>query len=85
MFPTFPSKAGMEKRRRGWSPSAPIRVEAPRLEGRDLGGNLGGTRGRRLEGGLDSGWYREGRFECRYKSDREIIGGEIWGSSFHSG
>ncbi|KAI9763469.1 MAG: hypothetical protein M1840_000483 [Geoglossum simile] len=31
MFPTFPSKAGQEKRRRLVSPSAPKRGEAPRL------------------------------------------------------
>lgn len=31
MFPTFPSKAGQEKRRRVASPSAPKRGEAPRL------------------------------------------------------
>ena len=92
MFLTFPSKAGMKKRRRGWSPSALIRVKALRLEGRDLGGNLRGTRERRLKGGLDSGWYREGSLNVviddkgslRQESDREIIGGEIWGSSFHS-
>ncbi len=33
MFPTFPSKAGQEKRRRIVSPSAPKRGEAPRLDG----------------------------------------------------
>lgn len=33
MFPTFPSKAGQEKRRRIVSPSAPKRGEAPRIEG----------------------------------------------------
>lgn len=33
MFPTFPSKAGQEKRRRLVSPSAPKRGEAPRIEG----------------------------------------------------
>lgn len=33
MFPTFPSKAGQEKRRRLVSPSAPRRGDAPRLEG----------------------------------------------------
>ncbi|KAI9790416.1 MAG: hypothetical protein M1833_001933 [Piccolia ochrophora] len=32
MFPTFPSKAGQEKRRRRASPSAPKRGDAPRLE-----------------------------------------------------
>jgi len=33
MFPTFPSKAGQERRRRVVSPSAPKRVEAPRIAG----------------------------------------------------
>ncbi|RPB06287.1 Pkinase-domain-containing protein, partial [Morchella conica CCBAS932] len=33
MFPTFPSKAGQEKRRRHMSPSAPVRGEAPALVG----------------------------------------------------
>lgn len=33
MFPTFPSKAGQEKRRRFASPSAPKRGDAPRIGG----------------------------------------------------
>ncbi|MCJ1402951.1 hypothetical protein MMC11_006172 [Xylographa trunciseda] len=33
MFPTFPSKAGQEKRRRAASPSAPKRGEAPKIQG----------------------------------------------------
>ena len=33
MFPTFPSKAGQEKRRRVASPSAPKRGDAPRIGG----------------------------------------------------
>lgn len=33
MFPTFPSKAGQEKRRRVASPSAPKRGDAPRIAG----------------------------------------------------
>jgi cell division cycle 2-like len=33
MFPTFPSKAGQEKRRRMASPNAPIRGAAPKLDG----------------------------------------------------
>jgi cell division cycle 2-like protein len=38
MFPTFPSKAGQEKRRRRASPNAPIRGAAPSLQGDiDLG------------------------------------------------
>ena len=31
MFPSFPSKAGQEKRRRFASPSAPKRGEAPKI------------------------------------------------------
>lgn len=41
MFPTFPSKAGQEKRRRHMSPSAPVRGDAPALQG-DFGGLFGG-------------------------------------------
>lgn len=33
MFPTFPSKAGQEKRRRVASPSAPKRGDAPKIGG----------------------------------------------------
>ena len=33
MFPTFPSKAGQERRRRIASPNAPMRGEAPRIAG----------------------------------------------------
>ena len=33
MFPTFPSKAGQEKRKKVASPSAPKRGEAPKIEG----------------------------------------------------
>jgi cell division cycle 2-like protein len=36
MFPTFPSKAGQEKRRKIISPSAPKRGDAPRLNGEGL-------------------------------------------------
>lgn len=36
MFPTFPSKAGQEKRRRQTSPSAPKRGDAPKLGGEDF-------------------------------------------------
>ncbi|MCJ1296178.1 hypothetical protein MMC34_007744 [Xylographa carneopallida] len=35
MFPTFPSKAGQEKRRRAASPSAPKRGEAPKILGKE--------------------------------------------------
>ncbi|KAI9699535.1 MAG: hypothetical protein M1820_007166 [Bogoriella megaspora] len=40
MMPTFPSKAGQERRRRRASPNAPKRGEAPKLMG-DLGGIFG--------------------------------------------
>lgn len=44
MFPTFPSKAGQEKRRRLVSPSAPKRGEASKveLEGADFRGIFAG-------------------------------------------
>jgi len=51
MFPTFPSKAGQERRRRAASPSAPRRGERPVGEGVDFGGVFGG---RGEEGGV--GW-----------------------------
>ena len=35
LFPTFPSKAGQEKRRKIASPNAPIRGDAPRIGGAD--------------------------------------------------
>ena len=42
MFPTFPSKAGQEKRRRVVSPSAPKRGDAPRLGERGMDFDFGG-------------------------------------------
>jgi len=36
MLPTFPSKAGQEKRRRHASPSAPVRGNAPKIAGSDF-------------------------------------------------
>lgn len=42
MFPTFPSKAGQEKRRRRATPQAPTRGEALRLDEEDLVGLFGG-------------------------------------------
>ena len=52
MFPTFPSKAGQEKRRRAASPSAPKRGEAPRIGNGaiDFGGIFAG-RGEEEKGG----------------------------------
>ncbi|KAG0125621.1 kinase-like domain-containing protein [Tuber indicum] len=60
MFPTFPSKAGQEKRRRWDSPSAPVRGgEAPSLG--DLG-DLGGLFGGREEEAVGAGFsLRMGR------------------------
>ncbi|KAF2144936.1 uncharacterized protein K452DRAFT_305892 [Aplosporella prunicola CBS 121167] len=52
MFPTFPSKAGQEKRRRVASPSAPRRGDAPDLRGQ-MGGEVdfSGIFSGRVEGG----------------------------------
>lgn len=36
MFPTFPSKASMERRRRTQTPEAPVRGVAPKLSGERL-------------------------------------------------
>ncbi|KAL9039757.1 MAG: hypothetical protein Q9214_004746 [Letrouitia sp. 1 TL-2023] len=47
IFPTFPSKAGQEKRRKVASPNAPKRGEAPRLDKAAFGSIFGG----REEGG----------------------------------
>lgn len=55
MFPTFPSKAGQEKRRKVISPSAPKRGEGvPRIEGEgaDFRGVLGGGEGEEVGGGF---------------------------------
>jgi cell division cycle 2-like len=41
MFPTFPSKAGQERRRRVASPNAPMRGDAPKLDG-DFSSIFGG-------------------------------------------
>jgi len=38
MFPTFPSKAGQERRRRKHTPQAPDRGEAPKMEAEDFAG-----------------------------------------------
>lgn len=49
MFPTFPSKAGMEKRRRRETPNAPKRgEEAPQL---DFANVFGGGEGLESEAG----------------------------------
>lgn len=59
MFPTFPSKAGLEKRRRRETPEAPRRgEEAPRLDFAEVFG-----------GGVDAGGGEEGAgagFQLRF-------------------
>ncbi|KAI4261910.1 MAG: hypothetical protein L6R42_002904 [Xanthoria sp. 1 TBL-2021] len=54
MFPTFPSKAGQEKRRRVASPSAPKRGEAPRIGGEaaDFRGIFAGREAEEVGGGF---------------------------------
>jgi cell division cycle 2-like protein len=54
MFPTFPSKAGQEKRRRVASPSAPKRGDAPRLngEGMDFSGIFASRESEEVGGGF---------------------------------
>ncbi|KAL8791082.1 MAG: hypothetical protein Q9213_000289 [Squamulea squamosa] len=54
MFPTFPSKAGQEKRRRVASPSAPKRGEAPRIGGEaaDFRGIFAGRETEEVGGGF---------------------------------
>ena len=42
MFPTFPSKAGQEKRRRRGTPQAPVRGDAPKLDEQDFIGLFSG-------------------------------------------
>lgn len=45
MMPTFPSKGSGEKRRKVSSPQAPVRGEAPRIDGRELEGLFGEKEG----------------------------------------
>lgn len=42
MFPTFPSKAGQEKRRRRGTPNAPVRGDAPDIGAMDFSGVFAG-------------------------------------------
>jgi cell division cycle 2-like protein len=42
IFPTFPSKAGQEKRRRRGTPQAPVRGDAPRLDEAEIQGVFAG-------------------------------------------
>lgn len=56
MFPTFPSKAGLEKRRRRETPEAPRRgEEAPRLDFAEVFGGGGGGGGVDVGGGEEAG------------------------------
>lgn len=53
LFPTFPSKAGQEKRRRHASPNAPMRGAAPALQGEvDFGGIFKGREEEERGGGF---------------------------------
>lgn len=52
LFPTFPSKAGQEKRRRRATPQAPDRGEAPRLDAEDFAGIFGGREEEEKGGGF---------------------------------
>lgn len=51
MFPTFPSKAGLEKRRRVRTPEAPGRGKAKELGVVDFSGIFGGDREAEERGG----------------------------------
>ena len=51
MFPTFPSKAGLERRRRD-TPDAPVRGEAPGLGITDFSGIFAGREGEERGGGF---------------------------------
>ncbi|ETN43397.1 uncharacterized protein HMPREF1541_02556 [Cyphellophora europaea CBS 101466] len=52
MFPTFPSKAGLEKRRRLPTPQAPVRGEAPKIDERQLAGIFEGVQHEGKGGGF---------------------------------
>lgn len=52
MFPTFPSKAGQEKRRRVHSPSAPKRGDAPGLGIQDFASIFAGRENEEVGGGF---------------------------------
>jgi cell division cycle 2-like len=52
MFPTFPSKAGQEKRRRRATPQAPARGEAPRLDEDDVAGLIAKRRDEEVGAGF---------------------------------
>lgn len=50
-FPTFPSKAGQEKRRRRATPQAPVRGEAPKIKESDVDVGIFGRRRDKEESG----------------------------------
>lgn len=52
MFPTFPSKAGQEKRRRRATPNAPVRGQAPDLQAMDFSGIFAGRDDEEKGGGF---------------------------------
>lgn len=52
MFPTFPSKAGQEKRRRRGTPNAPVRGAAPDLKALDFSGIFTGREDEEKGGGF---------------------------------
>ena len=52
MMPTFPSKAGLEKRRKLATPQAPVRGEAPRLDEKELAGLFAGQSNEMLGAGF---------------------------------
>ncbi|CZR59243.1 related to galactosyltransferase associated protein kinase P58/GTA [Phialocephala subalpina] len=52
MFPTFPSKAGQEKRRRRGTPNAPIRGGVPELGAQDFSGIFAGREDEEKGGGF---------------------------------
>jgi len=66
MFPTFPSKAGQERRRRRLTPQAPDRGEAPKMEAGDFASIFARSSEEQSGGGfaLRMGWHRHDE-QCR--------------------
>lgn len=52
MFPTFPSKAGQEKRRRRGTPNAPVRGKVPEIKATDFSGIFAGRDDEEKGGGF---------------------------------
>jgi cell division cycle 2-like protein len=52
MFPTFPSKAGQEKRRRRGTPNAPVRGKVPEIKATDFSGIFAGREDEEKGGGF---------------------------------